>query len=103
MLRLSRAGGLLHTGTSCPPVPACHAKLTNQCTHKQHVVIFTTIGGMLYGCKAEVGFRDYFLERRVTDVQSALCSSQYKQGARAQIGHINGHTVTQTALSVLVL
>ena len=59
----------MYTGTSSPPVPAYHCEPTNQQGDKQRVGICAGTG-VLYGRKAEVSLADYFLERRVTDVQS---------------------------------
>ena len=73
LLHLSCAGGLLHTGISFLTVPVCYAKLTNQCKGKQCVEIFASIGA-LFGHKAEASFMDFFLEQKVTNVQSALLS-----------------------------
>ena len=61
----------MHTGTSFPPVPACRTLPTNQQGDNQCVGIFA--GSVeLYGRKAEVSLMGYFLEWKVTGVQSAL-------------------------------
>ena len=68
-LRLCHGGKALHTGTSFRHVPACHIQPTNQRPDKQGVGISASTCA-LYSRKAEVSLRDYFLKRRVTDVQS---------------------------------
>ena len=60
----------MYTGTNFPLVPAYRCEPTNQQGDKQRVGICAWTG-VLYSRKAEVSLADYFLERRVTDVQSA--------------------------------
>ena len=61
----------MQTGTRFLLVTAYCTQKTNQHAGKQGVGICSG-AGMLCGHKAEVSLVDYFLERRVTDVQNAL-------------------------------
>ena len=65
------------------PVTSCSTELSNQCKGKKRVGICAGTSA-LYGRRAEVSLTDYFLVRRVTDVQSGFKPQQIQKSVCIQ-------------------